>query len=77
MTEYSLVIANQRAEIARLTERLAAAEAALAVEKHENTRWETVCDELQAKLAAAEAEIERISKQILSMAGWHDCPPVD
>jgi predicted nucleic acid-binding Zn-ribbon protein len=63
-------------EIEELEQRLATAEAAesqataecarlvgeLAFEKNENALWETVCDELEANLAAAEAELESLHK---------------
>lgn len=46
---------KEAAECSTLQQRLAEAEALLAVEKHENTRWEIVCDEMEVKLAKSEA----------------------
>ena len=63
-------------ELEELRAKLAATEAALAVEKHENGRWETVCDEMEGKLAAAEALLcEAIAAkacEILCTPGWYE-----
>ena len=49
-----------------LRDKLAAAEAALAIEKHENDRWEIVCDRMEAELLEAQARNASLSGQLVA-----------
>jgi hypothetical protein len=66
----STIYSRASVEIESLRTQLAAAEAGLAVEKHENTRWEGVCDELEQQVNEARNTLRWVHRNIDRIRDW-------